>query len=310
MLGVHVGRKATTVSLVDLAGRPAAHLRVATPSGSRSRTAAVTPVEVDALVATISKAAAGLVARHSHRTLLSAGVVAPWFDLGLAQEDVRRRLELATALPTAAADHVAAVAAAEYLAREEALTGCTMYLYARDTAGFALANDLPRRTEISRVGRLSHFPTGSDALCRCGATGCLEATISDEAVAAQARGLGVIALRRHRDAAAPRRTAATAAPTTCSPTGPASWAAPPRWSATWSTPTASCWWVRPSPATRRCSRTSWPRSTNARSSAPSTSPSPASAPGSRQRPPAPSRSVPVYEDPLALVRSDGAVANL
>ena len=52
-------------------------------------------------------------------------------------------LELATGLPTAAADHVAAVAAAEYLAREEALTGCTMYLYARDTAGFALANDLP-----------------------------------------------------------------------------------------------------------------------------------------------------------------------
>ena len=30
--------------------------------------------------------------------------------------------------------------------------------------------------------------------------------------------------------------------------------------------------------------------------------SPASAPGSRPRPPAPSRSVPVYEDPLALVR--------
>ena len=94
VLGVHVGRKATTVSLVDLAGRPAAHVRVATPSGSRSRTAAVTPVEVDALVATISKAAAGLVARHSHRTLLSAGVVAPWLDLGLAQEDVRRRLEV------------------------------------------------------------------------------------------------------------------------------------------------------------------------------------------------------------------------
>ncbi|QIK68194.1 ROK family protein [Nocardioides sp. HDW12B] len=192
VLGVHVGRKATTVSLVDLAGRPAAHVRVATPAGSRTRGSAVSPVAVDALVATVSKAAAGLVARHSHRTLLSAGVVAPWFDLGLAQEDVRRRVELATGLETAAADHVAAVAAAEYLAREEALSGCTMYLYARDTAGFALANDLPRRTEISRVGRLSHFPTGSDALCRCGATGCLEATISDEAVAAQARVLGVI----------------------------------------------------------------------------------------------------------------------
>lgn len=186
VLGAHVGRLATTVALVDLAGRPVAQVRVATPVADPSGAAP------DAVVAAICRHASALVRRHPQRTVLSAGVVAPWFDVGLSQEEVRRRLELATGLPVAAGEHVAAVAAAEYVARGSNLPGCTMYLYVRDTAGFALAEDQQLRTEISRVGRLAHFPTGSRVLCHCGATGCLEATASDEALAQEALDRGIV----------------------------------------------------------------------------------------------------------------------
>lgn len=184
-LGVHVGRLATTVALVDLTGRPVAQLRLPTPVGA----CGATP---DDVVGAVSRSAAELVRRHPRRTVLSAGIVAPWFDVGLPMEETRRRLELATGLPVAAGDHVAAVAAAEYVARGTHLPGCTMYVYARDTAGFALANEQELRTEISRVGRLAHFPTGSDTPCHCGATGCLEATASDEALARRAFDQGVV----------------------------------------------------------------------------------------------------------------------
>jgi predicted NBD/HSP70 family sugar kinase len=191
VLGVHVGRRALTVSLVDLAGRPVAHLKVPNPVVTGGDPETVPAATLDTLVATVSRAASGLVGRHSNRTLLSAGVVAPWADLGLPQEEVRRRLELSTGLVVASGDHVAAIAAAEYIARPEALTGVTLYVYARDTAGFALANDLRLHTQISRVGRLTHFPTGSTAACRCGATGCLEATASDDAAVRRTRETGV-----------------------------------------------------------------------------------------------------------------------
>lgn len=172
VLGAHVGRKALTVALVDLSGRPFAQARTATPDHGRAAD----------VVRLIADHARQLVGRHPHRTLLSAGIVAPWASLDLDVEEARDRLAEATHLQVATGDHVAAVAAAEYLARGYRQPGCTLYVYARDTAGFALANELPSRTEISRVGRLTHFPSGSDVACSCGAVGCLEATASDEAL--------------------------------------------------------------------------------------------------------------------------------
>jgi predicted NBD/HSP70 family sugar kinase len=182
VLGVHVGRKALTVALVDLSGRPVAQVRLATPSGSLRE-----------VMAPVAEQATGLVKAHPQRTILSAGVVAPWGDLALSMDDARAMLARATGLEVATGDHVAAVAAAEYLARGRKQPGCTMYMYARDTAGFALANELPSRTEISRVGRLTHFPSGSDVACHCGALGCLEATASDEAVGRRAYDAGLVA---------------------------------------------------------------------------------------------------------------------
>ena len=178
-LGVHLGRTAATVALVDLAGRPVAQRRFPRPTG-----------ELGQVVAAVRSSASRLVAAAPERTVLAAGLVGPWDDLDLDAGAVARKLAGVTGLEVATADHVAAVAAAEYLARTRGRGGCTLYVYARDTVGFALAHDLPLRTEISRVGRLTHFPTGSEVSCRCGATGCLEATASDDALARRAHEAG------------------------------------------------------------------------------------------------------------------------
>lgn len=101
-------------------------------------------------------------------------------------------LGAALGLPVVTGDHIAAIAAAEYIARPEQLDGVTAYVYARDTMGWAVAQEDAGRVTISRVGRLTHFPTGSDIRCDCGRVGCLQVTASDEALAARARRAGVV----------------------------------------------------------------------------------------------------------------------
>ena len=68
------------------------------------------------------------------------------------------------------------------MAKRRDADGCTAYVYVRDTAGFALANDVPDRTEMSRVAALTHFPTRSPLLCGCGRAGCFVAVASDHAL--------------------------------------------------------------------------------------------------------------------------------
>ena len=57
----------------------------------------------------------------------------------------------------------------------------------------AVATDRGQRTEVSRVGSLAHFPTGSARPCPCGRTGCLEVTTGDQALLESARETGVAA---------------------------------------------------------------------------------------------------------------------
>jgi predicted NBD/HSP70 family sugar kinase len=148
---------------------------MATPSAS--------PAEV---VARVVQRATAVLAESPDRSVLSAGLVAPWGDIEHDRTELTARMEKATGLPVATAHHVAAVVAAEYLARRHGTGGCTAYLYARDTAGFALATDHPEGTEISRVAALTHFPTRCDIVCACGRTGCLEAVASNDALARRA----------------------------------------------------------------------------------------------------------------------------
>ncbi len=181
VLGVHIGKRTTTVALVDLTGRLVRQARSGTPASGP-----------DDVVALVVQRATALLSESPDRSVLSAGLVAPWGDIGLDGGDLTRRLEAATDLRVATAHHVAAVIAAEYLARRHKAGGCTAYLYARDTAGFALATDHTDRTEISRVAALAHFPTRSDVVCSCGATGCLEAVASNHALARRAYDDGLV----------------------------------------------------------------------------------------------------------------------
>ncbi len=181
VLGVHVGKRVTTVGLVGLDGQVVGQ--------SRFRTRG----DVEELARRVVRHANGLVSASLERTVLAAGLVAPWDEVPYDEQRLAAVLADGIGLEVATAHHVAAVAAAEYLGRRRTGDRCTAYVYVRETAGFAVANDLVDRTEISRVATLTHFPTRSEGECPCGKRGCFAAVAGDDAVARHAAGTGIVA---------------------------------------------------------------------------------------------------------------------
>ncbi|MET1062975.1 MAG: ROK family protein [Aeromicrobium sp.] len=179
-IGVHIGRRIATIALGDLTGRVVAH-------ETRERRTGEAPD-----VAELSRCAAGLLGRAPGRVPLSVGLVAPFRELGLDRERLGAELQDLTGLVVATADHIAAVAASEFLHRRHGTPGVTLYVYARDTVGFAVAVDKGVQTEVSRPGSLTHFPTRSTVACSCGRTGCLEAAAGDAATVAAAVATGLV----------------------------------------------------------------------------------------------------------------------
>lgn len=180
-IGVHVGRRIATVALGDLTGKVVAHETRQRQSGE----------EPD--VAELSRLAAGLLGGAPGRVPLSVGLVAPFRALDLDRERLGGELHDLTGLAVATADHIAAVVASEFLHRRHGTPGVTLYVYARDTIGFAVAVDKGVQTEVSRVASLTHFPTRATVRCYCGRTGCLEAAAGDAAVVAAAAETGLLA---------------------------------------------------------------------------------------------------------------------
>lgn len=179
VIGVHLGRLWTTVCLADLRGRVLATSEHRRPD---SHTDVIELVRAD--VEQLRTGARG-------RLVLSAGVVAPWADLDVGREQTGERLTDALGVAVATADHISAAAAAEHTAGLHGVGGDTVYVYVRDTIGFAVATDDGERTSVSRASRLTHFPAGSSYVCRCRTVGCLEATASDEALGRRAHGEGI-----------------------------------------------------------------------------------------------------------------------
>ena len=173
-LGFHLGRGVDTVAIGDLRGQVIDEERLPRP------------VDRPPALGDLAGTAARLLAGQSGRAPLAAGLVAPWLDLGLDRDGAGQELQAVLGLDVATADHVAGVAATEFLHRRPGTPGATLYVYARNTVGFALAVDKGDQTEVSRVGSLTHFPVGSGARCVCGRTGCLAATFSDHALVARA----------------------------------------------------------------------------------------------------------------------------
>ncbi len=177
-LGFHLGRGVDTVAIGDLRGQVIVEERLPRP------------VDRPPSLGDLAGIAARLLAGQPGRAPLAAGLVAPWLDLGLDlgldRDGTGLELQAVLGLDVATADHVAGVAATEFLHRRPGTPGATLYVYARNTVGFALAVDKGDQTEVSRVGSLTHFPVGSGARCVCGRTGCLAATYSDHALVARA----------------------------------------------------------------------------------------------------------------------------
>lgn len=183
VVGVHLGRRVVTVSLTGIDGTVLAVSTIEAPQHG-----------VDELVAAVVTRTRSMLDRVPARRALALGIVAPWRDIEYTLEQVVDRLSRATELPVEAADHIQAIAAAEFAGgRRRPADGVTLYVYARDTVGFAVVWDgTLAHHDASRVGRLAHLPTGSTARCPCGAEGCLEATVSDQSLAARAYDDGVI----------------------------------------------------------------------------------------------------------------------
>ena len=181
VLGLHVGKRLATTAVAGMSGRILASSRLVTP---RTPSGAIhTEAVVGRLVA--------LASRFPHHRVLAVGAAGPWSELCWDPGNVGDELRRAIGLPVVVADHVAAIAGADLLDAHERRDGSTLYLYARETMGFVLATG-GRLPDDGKVGRLTHLPTGSTAVCSCGAVGCLGATAGDGAVAARAGALGIV----------------------------------------------------------------------------------------------------------------------
>lgn len=179
VVGVHAGRVLTTIAVADLRGRVVAAVDIPTP------------VDVASLPHLVATALAGL--DGGSRMLVSGAIVSPWTDLGIDRARLTEQLSCALGVQVVAADHVTAAATAEHSADARAADGVTAYVYARDTIGFAVVEQTPVGTVVTRSSRLTHLPIGSTQLCSCLATGCLGATASDRAIALRAVGEGLLA---------------------------------------------------------------------------------------------------------------------
>lgn len=178
VIGVHLGRVRTTVALSDLRGRVIESVDSLTPAGlaglARHLADAVASIDLGG------------------RFVVSAGLVGPWADLGIDREELGSDLGDELGLDIATADHITAAAAAEHAVGASGADGATAYVYARDTIGFAVAQESAIGTVISRSSRLTHFPIGSTVPCSCRAIGCLEATASDRSIVLRALADGLI----------------------------------------------------------------------------------------------------------------------
>ncbi|MEV0668664.1 ROK family protein [Mycobacterium sp. NPDC050441] len=196
-LGIHIGARTTSIVATDLFGRTLDVVETPTPSGSQS-----------AALATLASSARRYLSRWHRRRPLWVGVAAGgvvdgatgYLDhprLGWADAPVGPVLAEALALPVSVASHVDAMAGAELLlggrrSSPEAVGAparTSLYVYARETVGYALSIDGRVHSPASGPGTIAGLPAQSELL---GGSGQLESTVSDEAVLNAARKLRII----------------------------------------------------------------------------------------------------------------------
>ncbi|MGE2733675.1 ROK family protein [Mycolicibacterium vaccae] len=186
-LGVHIGARTTSIVATDLLGRTLDVVETPTPRGPQT-----------AALSAIAASARRYLSRWHRRRPLWVGVAAGGVvdsatgylehpRLGWSDAPVGPVLAEALGLPVSVASHVDAMAGAELLLgvrRQPTPTATSLYVYARETVGYALSIGGRVHSPASGPGTIAALPVQSELL---GGTGQLESTVSDEAVLVAAR---------------------------------------------------------------------------------------------------------------------------
>ena len=199
-LGIHIGARTTSIVATDLFGRTLDVVETPTPRGPQA-----------AALASLAGSARRYLSRWHRRRPLWVGVAAGgvvdsatgYLDhprLGWSDAPVGPVLAEALGLPVSVASHVDAMAGAELLLggrgcrlrarrRSSGVRATSLYVYARETVGYALSIGGRVHSPASGPGTIAALPADSELL---GGTGQLESTVSDEAVLIAARKARII----------------------------------------------------------------------------------------------------------------------
>ncbi len=191
-LGIHIGARTTNIVATDLLGRTLDAVETPTATG-----------RPDIALAAIAETAKRYLRRWHRRKPLWVGVAAGGIvdsnagtvthpRLGWSAAPVGAVLANSLGLRVSLASHVDAMAAAELilgLRRFVAPRTTSLYVYARETVGYALVIDGRVHSPQSGPGSIAALPAQSTLL---GQSGTLESTVSDEAVLIAARRLGIL----------------------------------------------------------------------------------------------------------------------
>jgi predicted NBD/HSP70 family sugar kinase len=191
-LGIHIGARTTSIVATDLFGRTLDTVETPTPLSAAGPA-----------LASLAESACRYLRRWHRRRPLWVGVaIGGTVDsatghvdhprLGWRQAPVGPVLADALGLPVSVASHVDAMAGAELLLglrRFAPSSPTSLYVYARETVGYALVIGGRVHCPASGPGTIAALPAYSELL---GGTGQLESTVSDEAVLSAARRLKIL----------------------------------------------------------------------------------------------------------------------
>ncbi|ORC02864.1 ROK family transcriptional regulator [Mycobacterium persicum] len=191
-LGIHIGARTTSIVAADLFGRTLDAVETPTPLSPAG-----------AALGSLADSACRYLRRWHRRRALWVGVaIGGTVDgatghvdhprLGWQRAPVGPVLADALGLPVSVASHVDAMAGAELLLgmrRFAPGSSTSLYVYARETVGYALVIGGRVHCPASGPGTIAGLPARSELL---GGTGQLESTVSDEAVLVAARRLRIL----------------------------------------------------------------------------------------------------------------------
>jgi predicted NBD/HSP70 family sugar kinase len=191
-LGIHIGARAVSIVATDLFGRTLDVVETPTPRGPQG-----------VALAALAQSARRYLSRWHRRRPLWVGVAAGGVvdstagsldhpRLGWSNAPVGPVLAETLGLPVSLASHVDAMAGAELLLgvrRPPSHASTSLYVYARETVGYALSIGGRVHSPASGPGTIAALPAHSELL---GGTGQLESTVSDEAVLTAARKARII----------------------------------------------------------------------------------------------------------------------